>query len=171
MSTVPLHPAIVHLPLGLAAALPLLALWLTFALWRGRLPVRAWAGLVGLQLLMVGGGLLALRTGEQDEERVEARAGEAALERHEEAAELFVWSAGALLALSAGVLLLRRPGPQRWASLAVTLGSVAVLGLALRTGRAGGELVYGAGGVAEQLAPGAPGAAQPRAAVDPEDDD
>ena len=155
MTTVPMHPALVHLPLGLAVLLPLLALGFTLALWRGRLPARAWAAVVGVQVLMVGGGLLALRTGEADEEQVEQRVGEAALERHEEAAEAFVWSAGALLALSLGVLALRSPRLQQWGRAGVTLGSVAVLALALQTGKAGGELVYvhGAAGAVQPPVP------------------
>lgn len=85
----PLHPALVHLPLGLAAVLPIAALGLALALWRGWLPARAWVGLVVLQAMLVAGGVVALRTGEADEERVERTVGEASIEAHEHAAQRF----------------------------------------------------------------------------------
>jgi hypothetical protein len=141
MSSLPLHPALVHLPLGLALVMPLLALGVTLALWRGWLPGRAWHVLVGAQALLLLGGLLAMNSGSKEEERVEAVVSEARIEAHEEAGEQFVWAAGVLFVLAAGGLLLSDTH-RRYAGLGMTLGSLAVLGLGLRVGHAGGELVY-----------------------------
>ena len=58
MAPLPLHPAIVHIPLGLAFVMPLLALGLTWATWRAHRPRRAFAVLVALQLLV---GLAGVR--------------------------------------------------------------------------------------------------------------
>jgi len=91
MTYVPLHPALVHLPLGLSIVLPLVAAGMAFALWRGLVPRRTWGVVVGLQAALVVGALVALKTGEREERRVEPVVGETALERHEEAAEVFLW--------------------------------------------------------------------------------
>ncbi|MCB9916458.1 MAG: hypothetical protein H6828_15125 [Planctomycetes bacterium] len=148
MPSTPLHPLIVHLPMALAALLPLLSAIVVLAWWRDALPRRAWALVVLLQALLFAGGLVAMNTGEADEERVEEVVPEAALEAHEEAAEVFTWSAGALLALGLLPLLLRREERARQLALVATAGSVMVLGLGYRVGSAGGELVYRHGAAA-----------------------
>jgi hypothetical protein len=143
MSSLPLHPAIVHLPLGIAVALPFIALGLLAALWRGALPRRAWAVILGLQILLQATGFMALRTGEGEEDRVEDRLSHAAIHEHEERAEAFMVGAGIVLALSVGVLLIRREKVTRWLAVATTAGTLVVAGLAISTGEAGGQLVFG----------------------------
>lgn len=142
MTNLPLHPAVVHAPLGIAVILPLVALGLTVALWRGGWPRRVWAVVVGLQVLMVASAGLALWSGEREEERVERVVSEAAIDQHEEWAEVFLWAAGALLLPSLGVLVVRKEGARRALMSAVTAGALGVTGLALWTGHSGGELVY-----------------------------
>ena len=161
----PLHPALVHLPLGLALATPLLAAGLALAVRRGWLPRRAWAAAVALQALLVAGGAAAMITGERDGDRVEKVVGEAPVERHEERAEAFVWTAGAVLVVAAAALLVpaRAAGPVAALSLA---GMVAVAGLAIRAGQAGGELVYRHGAARAFGAGG--GAGAPPAAAEPD---
>jgi uncharacterized membrane protein len=158
MPTPPLHPAIVHLPIGLAAVVPLVALVLTVALWRGRWPAGVWSIVVALQLLTFVGGGMAMRTGEREEEHVERFVPHDALEEHEERAEAFVWTAGAVFLLGLGVLFAsRKPALARALTVATTAGSLAVAGLAMRAGKAGGELVYVHGAAAAYGAPaGAP---------------
>jgi hypothetical protein len=92
--------------------------------------------------VLVGSGILALRSGEAEEERVERAVAERFIEKHEEAAETFVWASGAVLAvmLLGFALSSRRTGPV--AATAATLGTLVVLGLGYRTGQAGGDLVY-----------------------------
>jgi hypothetical protein len=168
MPTVPLHPALVHVPLGLAAVLPLVAAGLAVALWRGLLARRAWIVLVALQALLVAGGAMALASGDREEDRVERVVGKAAVHRHEEAAEAFLWTAAAVLAAAAAVLVL----PARAASagaFAVVAGTLLVGALALRAGKAGGELVYLHGAAAAYGA--APGPAPVAGAGDRDDDD
>ena len=88
----PLHPKLVHLPIALAVLMPVLTGVLWIALLRGWLPLRAWLLAVGAQVLLLGSSVLAMRSGENDEERVERLVPEAALEAHEEAAERFTWA-------------------------------------------------------------------------------
>ncbi|MDP3940470.1 MAG: hypothetical protein Q8R92_20330, partial [Deltaproteobacteria bacterium] len=136
----PLHPAVVHLPLALAALLPVFALLAVAAIHARRLPVRAWAAIPILAALMAGGGWLALETGEHEEDRVEDVVAERYIEEHEEHAEVFTVLAAALAAISLGGLIPGRPG--NLGRVAAAALSVVTLGFALAVGHSGGELVY-----------------------------
>jgi uncharacterized membrane protein len=153
MMNLPLHPAVVHLPLGIAFVLPLLAVGLLLAAWRGRGSRSAWAMLVALQLAVVVGGVVALQTGEQQEERVERVVSEAALEGHEERAQAFVWASGAVLLLGLGALVSQKERARRVLAMGVTAGTLAVAALALWTGHSGGELVYVHGAASAYASP------------------
>lgn len=175
MNGLPLHPAIVHIPLGVAIVVPLVALvglWLLFR--RGG--KSGWLIAVALQAVVVVGGAVAMNTGEADEEVVERVVSEAAIEAHEEAAEVFVWVAGAVLAL-AGIALLLPASKGRWVAAVASAGTVAVLALGLQVGHAGGELVYRHGAAQAHIPTGAaadtatPGADERRERDEPRDDD
>jgi uncharacterized membrane protein len=140
--SVPLHPALVHIPLGLAFIMPALVAGFTWAMWTGRVRPRAWLVVVVLLAILLGAGLVALNTGQNEEERVERVVPEAAISAHEAYAEQFLWVTGATLAVSALVLLLRGPGAIRALSAATVLGAVLITAFAVRVGHAGGELVY-----------------------------
>jgi uncharacterized membrane protein len=136
------HPKIVHLPMALAVLMPLIAGGVALAWWRGWLDRRVWVLVLALQGILVGSGLLAMNTGETEEERVEEVVAEGPIEAHEEAAEIFVWAGAILLALMVLPLFLSA-GPLRTAALTtVCIGSILVLALGYRTGEAGGRLVY-----------------------------
>ena len=142
MTSIPLHPALVHLPLGLAFVIPALAAGFAWAIWKGRIRPRAWLVIVILQGLLLGGGLLAMNTGEREGERVEAVVPEQAIERHELLAEQFVWATAITLAAATLVLLFRRPVTARILTIATIAGTVVVTAAAIRVGHAGGQLVY-----------------------------
>lgn len=146
----PLHPALVHLPLGLALVMPLL----TVALLAGR----RWFGppVVGLvavlQLVLVAGAVVAKETGEDAEGPAkEQGAPRAVIHEHEERAELFTVLAGlGFLALAGSTAA----GTRRAA--VPLLGAASVLSLATavqgaRTGHEGGELVYEYGAGVEKV--------------------
>lgn len=168
----PLHPKLVHLPIALAILMPLFSGVLALAILRGWLPLRAWLLAVGAQLLLVGSSVLAMRSGEDDEELVEGRVPEAALEAHEEAAERFTWSAAAALLLTLSPLLLHR---HRRAvvvgMIATTAAAGGVLWLGYEVGRAGGELVYQHGAAAAHVTslPSSGAVPTPRRRVDDDD--
>jgi uncharacterized membrane protein len=157
MNGLPLHPIIVHLPLVLALLAPLVLLGVT--IWTRRQNASRWGWLLAsaLQVAVLLGGLAALRTGEGDEERVERVVPEAAIEAHEGAAQVFVAGAGVALALTLGALLLHRKGTP-WAGGLAVIAAIAVAGLGVRTGHAGGQLVYqhNAGAAWAQAAGAAP---------------
>lgn len=142
----PLHPLFVHLPIALATLMPLVAGGLLLAWHKGWLPRRAFAVAVILQVILVGSGVAARQTGERDEERVEKVVREAAIEAHEEAADVFLYgSIGALVLLLLGGL----PGRAgKVAALVGTVGTAGVLALGVRVGHLGGKIVYQEGGAA-----------------------
>lgn len=142
MTSLPLHPAIVHLPLGLAFVIPPLAIGFAWAVWTGRVRPRAWIVIAGLQAILLGAGLFAMNTGEREEDRVEATVPDGALHRHEEYAEQFVWAAGITLVFAGLVLVARHRSVTRALISATVAGSVIVAAAGVRVGRAGGELVY-----------------------------
>jgi uncharacterized membrane protein len=142
MTSIPLHPALVHIPLALAFLLPLLSLGFAWAVWTGRCRPRAWLTIVVLQAMLLGAGWFALNAGGKEEDRVEAVVPKAAIETHEEYAEQFMWVTAITLGLGALVLVARRPVPMRALTAATVLGTFVVAGAAIRVGHSGGELVY-----------------------------
>lgn len=147
MPDLPLHPAIVHLPLGLAFVAPLVAIGIYLAYRRGRLPRAAFAILAGLQLVLAGSALGAMLAGHRDEHRVEKVVGERVVHDHEERGEALVWTAGAVAAVTIALLLVPARAVGFVAALAIA-GTLAVAVLAFLTGKAGGEIVYRHGGAA-----------------------
>jgi uncharacterized membrane protein len=143
VSSLPLHPAIVHLPLGLAFVLPVLAAGFAWALWTRRIRAGSWITIVALQAILLGAGMLAMNTGEREEHKVESIVPDAAMERHEGLAERFVWVTGATLVLAVLVLATaRRPEAPRVLAMLTVAGTIVVATAAVQVGRAGGELVY-----------------------------
>lgn len=163
------HPKLVHVPMALGVLMPLIAGGLLLAWWRKWLPQRAWFLAVGLQVILFGSGILALRSGEAEEHKVERVVAERFIEEHEEAAELFVWASGGVLAvmLLGGALGSRRAAFP--AAAAATLGTLLVLGLGYRTGQAGGSLVYEHGAAQAYIGAAAPSAEAPAAPSRQED--
>ncbi len=143
LSNLPLHPAIVHLPLGLAFVAPVVAVILLGLALGGKLARTHVLIAVALQFILVASAVVALQTGEQAEDRAERVVNERFIEEHEHRAQAFTIVAGATLAVFLGALALaNRPGSARVAlaiAVAMTLG---VAGFGMRAGHAGGELVY-----------------------------
>ncbi|MFM7201139.1 MAG: DUF2231 domain-containing protein [Myxococcota bacterium] len=141
METLPLHPAIVHLPLALSLLVPLLAFGVALSIWRGWLPEKTYGAVMIALALMAASAGAAMKSGEQEEETVERVVSERALEHHEALAERFMFSSVGLLMVSlAGFAL--GSGRRGLASAGVGVLSLGVAALALDAGHAGGELVY-----------------------------
>jgi uncharacterized membrane protein len=138
----PLHPALVHVPLGLSMLAPLVIAAVMLGRRRCGWPRSTLLLPLAVQAIVVAGAVLAMRSGEADEDRVEGRAPDAAVERHEDLAGAFTWSAGGVLVLLGGGMLLSA-GRARTTLLSLAgAGSLVVCGLGIATGQAGGELVY-----------------------------
>lgn len=137
-----LHPALVHLPIGLALAMPLILLAMVVLDGKGKLTRQAWVVVLVLQLLITAGAFAAMKTGSGEEELVERGIGKALIHEHEEAAELFTWASVGLLALSILPMLPLGAGLRRVVPFALLGLSVVLLALGFRTGKLGGELVW-----------------------------
>jgi cell division protein FtsW (lipid II flippase) len=132
----------VHLPLALAFIMPALAIGFAWALWTGRARPRAWLAVVALQAVLLGAGLVAMNTGEREEDRVENVVPSNALEQHEEYAEQFVWATAGTLMIALLVVPFRRSPVARTLATLTVVGTFVVTAAALRVGHAGGRLVY-----------------------------
>lgn len=136
----PLHPALVHFPIVLAILAPLVALAVLLALRARAVDRRAWLVVVVLHAAISASGWITAEAGEDEEERVERVVDEDFIEEHEEAAEWFLWIAGATLPIAAiGLLDGRVAAGAR--VLTIVGGLVAAVAVA-RVGHTGGELVY-----------------------------
>jgi len=138
----PIHPRIVHLPVALAALMPLVSAGLLLAWWRAWLPRRAWSVVVALQLALVLGGGAAILSGKHDSRLVETVVDEALVDEHEDAAELLEVVASGVLVVALVAQVLRSEQAARTVAAIAVAGTVGVLGLAVRAGDAGGRLVY-----------------------------
>jgi uncharacterized membrane protein len=136
----PLHPAIVHFPIVLAFLLPLFAIGALVAIRKGARPLRAWSLPLVIGAALTLSSWVAVQTGEAQDERVERVVGDAPLESHEEAAELFLTLSAALLLVSATGLVRGVVG--RAGRITATVGAVALVVAAAQVGHSGGELVY-----------------------------
>ena len=155
MTSLPLHPALVHVPLGLAFVLPALAGGFAWALWTNRArPRGSWMAVVALQAVLLGAGLVAMNTGEREEDQVERLVPHAAIERHEEYAEQFVWVVGLTFLAAVLVPAFRKPVVVRALAAVTVAGSLVVAAAAVRVGHAGGQLVYAHNAGAAYAVPG-----------------
>lgn len=140
LDNLPLHALIVHMPIALTVLVPLFAV---IALLLGRnlmKPNVAWAFPVGLLALLLVSGVVAEKTGENEEDLVERVVPKAAIHEHEEAAELFNLVTAGVLVLAAGGLLSTPLGKtMRWVG---TAGTFVVLAAGWNVGHSGGTLVY-----------------------------
>lgn len=149
------HPALVHVPLGLAVVMPFVAAALTVAVLRGRLPRSALALVAALQLVVAGAGFAAMRLGHADAKVARQVVSDELIEDHEDVAETFVWTAvGVLVVAGAALVVPARLAPALGAL--ATAGALAVAVLGVVAGHEGGQLVFQHGaGVARLGAPGA----------------
>ena len=155
------HPKVVHLPIALAVLMPLIVGGVALAWWRGWLDRRAWVIVLLLQAALAGSGLVAMNTGETEEERVEEIVPERHIESHEEAAEAFLWASAIVLAVVLLPLVLPQGRLRAATTVGACLGTLLVFGMGYRTGEAGGRLVYEHGAGQAYAAPASASAAEP----------
>jgi uncharacterized membrane protein len=136
----PLHPAMVHFAIVFAILLPISAIAALWATRRGARVRPVWAIPFGLALALTLAAYGAVRTGEAEEDRVEAVVGEAILHEHEEAGERFLVLAGVLTLIAATGFV---GGTVGTAGRGITaVGAVVLAAAAYQVGAMGGELVY-----------------------------
>lgn len=137
----PLHPAVVHIPIALAALIPLAILG-AFLVRKVESARPLWIAITIASTLLTGASFYAMETGEQDEEKVEQVVPESALEAHEEAGETFAYATIFLtiLALLTTIALSTRFRIPLAAATLIMSGVIGYLGYDV--GHRGGQLVY-----------------------------
>ncbi|HKU39449.1 MAG TPA: hypothetical protein VJR89_14925 [Polyangiales bacterium] len=142
MNALLFHPKLIHLPVALGVLMPLIAGGLLLAWWRGWLPPRAWLMAVALQAILVGPGVVALQSGEAEEERIESFVAEHLIEEHEQRAQAFVGASAAVLVLMLAAAALGSRRPALPTAAAAVLCTLLVSGLDYWAGQTGASLVY-----------------------------
>lgn len=142
MSDLPLHPALVHLPIGLVFIMPLLILVFTFGVIKKWFTPKTWLVLVLLQVVICGSSYMALETGEEQEDVVERVVEKKYIHFHEEKAEAFFYMTLAALCLSLSVFAIRSKKAVQILPWVYLLTSLGLVFMAYDVGHSGGELVY-----------------------------
>jgi len=140
LGSLPLHPVVVHFPVVFAVLAPIVAIGALVAIKRGSRPLLAWGITAALVAALAGSSWLALETGEDQEDKVEAVVPEAAFETHEESAERFFSLSLVLLGVTAAGFLPRRAGTA--ARIVATAGTLVMVVAGYQVGHSGGSLVY-----------------------------
>jgi len=141
IGSLPLHPALVHFPIGIVLVLPFVTILLFFLIHKGESTRRALYILVFLHLLLMGSTFVAIETGEDQEHKVEQVVGESVLEEHEERAEMLMY--GTVLAFLIVTGFTYFPLLSSNQTLSIMLSTHFILEiLSFRVGHSGGELVY-----------------------------
>jgi hypothetical protein len=135
----PLHPAVVHFPIVLAVFLPVIGAVVLWRIHDGASP-RSWAYVAVTAALLVASGMVAKKTGEDQEDRVESVVPESALHDHEEAADAFLLVAWIVLGAALVGLAPGRAGAA--GRVAAFVGALALVWAGWRVGDLGGKLVY-----------------------------
>lgn len=137
----PLHPAVVHIPIGLAVVMPLMSFIVAFGIRKGWFRVRTWTLILLLQLILVSSAFVAVETGEQQEDSTPLAVAQEKIDVHEDYGHwMLIAAAITFLLMFAGLHPKRRVAEKlQWLSIAASL---VVLFLAFQTGHSGGQLVY-----------------------------
>ncbi len=136
----PLHPAVVHFPIVLAALLPLAAVVALILIARGAAARKTWSFVVALSVMLALASWAAVETGQDEEDTVEKVVAEEPIHEHEEAGErMLIFSGIGVVLVGLGLVNGKVGQVGRW------IGTIAAVGLVVasyQVGRLGGELVY-----------------------------
>lgn len=152
-SALPLHPALVHLPLGIVVLLPLVTIVLSLLFWRHSVQKPAFILVALLHAVLTISSYVAIETGEDEEKIVQQVVGKELVHEHEEKAELFASSTLIPLVLALSLFI-----PAGLKLFQINLGvlfvmQIALIFLAYDVGHSGGELVYRHGAADAYLEP------------------
>lgn len=138
----PWHPVVVHLPLALAVLIPILILVVLVGIKKFQWPRSTWWAVVLFCALGAGSSYVALETGEDVEDAVEAIVAKDIIHEHEDAAEFFAIGLWAVFFSACVPFLPFKNRSTFWPYIPALLVSFIVLVMGVRTGHSGGSLVY-----------------------------
>lgn len=151
MLGLPLHPLVVHFPIVLTFLLPISVVAALWVIRKGTTSRRAWAIPVAFAAALALSAFAAVKTGENEEDRVERVVGDTALHGHEEGAERFLVLSGVLLLVATAGFLPRTIG--RAARILTAAGAVGLVVAGAQVGHSGGTLVYEHGAASAYATP------------------
>jgi len=137
----PLHPAIVHIPLVLCGLVPIVAGFLAWQTWRGRGSRRAWAVAIALEAVIVLAAYVAANAGSDDAHTIAGAIPRDAIHDHASAARWFEWANDATLALLVAAAALRDKR-SAIAGFVATATAALTVAIAFRVGDLGGRIVF-----------------------------
>ena len=141
MFDLPFHPIVVHFPIALGVLVPVMGMFLIWAMSSKRANAKSWGIMVFITALYLASAVGAVKTGELDEHNAEELIGRSLVHDHEEAGEKVPWAAG-ILFVSCLVTYAISRNKLSWTHKLVTLLAIAGLYPLLYAGETGGKLVY-----------------------------
>ncbi len=138
----PWHPVVVHLPLALAVLIPILIIVTLIGIGKLQWPRTTWWAVVLFCALGAGSSYVALETGEQVEDPVEAVVAKDIIHEHEDAAEFFAYGLWATLFAACVPFLPFKNRNVFWPYIPALLVALLTMAMGIRTGHSGGSLVY-----------------------------
>lgn len=147
----PLHPLIVHFPIVFVVLLPVVAVGALIVIRRGAAPRKVWALPVAMAAALALSAWVAVQTGEQQEDRVEAIVGDAPMHSHEESAERFLLLSGVMVVLAMAGMAPGRLGSA--VRVGATVAAIGLVGAGMQVGKTGGDLVYRHGAASAYTSP------------------
>lgn len=140
MNNLPLHPILVHFPIALGLLAPLLIFIIWIGIYKWNWQTTTWSLIPLVYMILFACSLGAVKTGEMDEEKVEAYISHEVIEEHEEIGEKIPWIFAGLWCLSVTPFFIRsRKKMLMTITMVCSVISVAPI---IVTGHSGGELVY-----------------------------
>ena len=138
----PLHPAVVHLPVAIVFLIPLVTVLVALLYKKEVLKKVGLVIIVFFHLLLSGASYIALETGEDEEHTVEKVVSEKIIEEHEDKAETFM--AASLVVLAGSVIFLVLPAGAifNFGLATLLIAQLVLVFLGYQVGHTGGELVY-----------------------------
>jgi len=137
-----LHPFFIHIPLAVALILPFLSGFALFNYRKNPENLKSFWPFVVIPVLFMSVFLmLSLSSGEEAIELLEHVMSEEPLEEHEEIAEIFAML-GYIVSLLAIFVLFMKEQVRSVLMIIVFVGSIALAGLGLATGKSGGKIVH-----------------------------
>lgn len=138
----PFHPALVHVPIGAAMFVPLLAAILILSIHKGWVSPKAWWIVVIASLVALVGGIMSYNTGEFAKDMVVGVVPDEPVEHHERLAQYFMFFIDGTLVLSLLAAFIKAPKAKAIFRVLTFLVSLGMLGMSAVAGHAGGKLLY-----------------------------
>ena len=138
----PLHPALVHLPIGLSLVLGFVLAALAWLSRADTAPRAIWWVGVLLASIVAASALASSSAGEDEALRLRDVVPHAAIEAHDDAAGAFTFASVIVAALSLVAGVAAKPRVRRALQITAAASAFLLIPLSLRTGYLGGVLVW-----------------------------